>query len=170
MSIPTVDTARLSLRPFTLDDTEALYQILSVPDVLKYFPSSDPPDQERVQKLIQRQIDHWQEHGYGWWAVESLAERQLIGWSGLQYLPETDETEIGYLLSKTSWGKGLATESAEAGLDFGFSMLALEEIVGIIHPENIASQRVLEKIGLEFVRQAEYFGMHCYQYIVKRPR
>jgi len=170
MSIPTIETPRLTLRPFTLDDTKALYQILSVLDVLKYFPSSDPPDRERVQKLIQRQIDHWQEHGYGWWAVEPHADQQLIGWSGLQYLPDTDEIEIGFLLSKPYWGKGLATESAEEGLDFGFSTLGLQTIVGIVHPENIASQRVLEKIGLEFVKKAEYFGMDCYQYIIKHPR
>jgi ribosomal-protein-alanine N-acetyltransferase len=169
MNVPTISTARLTLRSFTLDDVDALYQILQVPGVLDYFPNSDSPDLNRVRKLIQRQLDHWQEHGYGWWAVVPNSDNQLIGWSGLQYLPETDEIEISYLLSKPFWGKGLATESAQAGLHFGFNTLGLETIVGIVHPEHIASQRVLEKIGLQFVRQAEYFGMQCYQYSIDNP-
>ncbi len=169
MPIPTVITARLSLRPFTLQDVEPLHRILKIPGVLEYFPSSDPPDQERVRKLVQKQIDHWSEHGYGWWAVEPRAESVLVGWSGLQYLQETDETEIGYLLSKPYWGKGLATESAIAGLDFGFNALGIDKIIGIVHPENYASQRVLEKIGLKFQEQTEYFGMDCFKYLIEHP-
>jgi len=169
MSIPRIKTARLTLRPFTIQDAEPLHQILGIPRVLEYFPSSDPPDLERVQKLVQKQIDHWSDHGYGWWAVEPNGEGELIGWSGLQYLPETDEIEIGFLLSKPYWGKGLATESALAGLDYGFNSLGIEEIIGIVHPENVASQKVLEKIGLIYQEQAEYFGMDCYKYLLKNP-
>ena len=150
MSIPIIKTARLTLRPFTKQDSKPLYQILGVPGVLEYFPSSDPLDLERVQKLVQRQIDQWGDHDYGWWAVEPDRAGELIGWSGLQYLPETDEIEIGYLLSKPYWGKGLATESAIAGLDYGFNSLGIGKIIGIVHPENVASQKVLEKIGLSF--------------------
>jgi ribosomal-protein-alanine N-acetyltransferase len=169
MGIPTIKTERLNLRPFTLQDAEPLRQILCVPGVLEYFPSSDPPDLERVQKLVQKQIDHWREHDFGWWAVETIEEGELIGWSGLQYLPETDEIEIGYLLSKPYWGEGLATESAIAGLDYGFRTLEIQEIVGIVHPENITSQRVLQKIGLEYQEEAEYFGMACYKYLMRNP-
>jgi RimJ/RimL family protein N-acetyltransferase len=72
-------------------------------------------------------------------------------------------------LGKPYWGRGLATESAEAGLDFGFITLGLQEIIGIVHPENIASQGVLKKIGMQFVKQAQYFGMDCYLYNVNSP-
>ena len=169
MSVPTIKTARLTLRPFTLQDAEPLYQILSIPGVLEYFPSPDAPDLERVKRLVQRQIDHWADHDFGWWAVESQTNRELIGWCGLQYLPETDEIEIGYLLSKSYWGRGLATESATRGLDFGFKTLNIKEIVGIVHPENFASQKVLEKIGLEFQERTEYFGMECFKYLAENP-
>jgi ribosomal-protein-alanine N-acetyltransferase len=169
MSVPTIKTARLTLRPFTLQDAEPLYQILSIPGVLEYFPSSDAPDLERVKKLVQRQIDHWAEHDFGWWAVEPESNGELIGWSGLQYLPETDEIEIGYLLSKPYWGKGLATESATSGLDFGFNTLNILEIIGIVHPENFASQKVLEKIGLDFQEHTKYFGMECFKYLAENP-
>jgi RimJ/RimL family protein N-acetyltransferase len=169
MLVPTVTTARLTLRPFTLQDAKPLQRILNIPGVLEYFPSSAPPDLERVQKLVQRQIDHWSEYNYGWWAVEPRAEGELIGWSGLQYLPETDETEIGYLLSKPYWGKGLATESAIAGLEYGFNSLGIDQIIGIVHPENYASQKVLEKIGLKFQERTQYFGMDCFKYSVEKP-
>ncbi len=169
MDIPKVKTLRLILRSFRLQDAEALYQILGIPGVLEYFPDPKPPDIERVQRLVQKQIEHWSEYGYGWWAVEPDGKDELIGWSGLQYLPETDEIEIGYLLSKPYWGMGLATESAIAGLDYGFKMLKIPQIIGIVHPANIASQKVLEKIGLTFQEEAEYFGMACYKYLIKNP-
>lgn len=169
MSTPVIKTPRLKLRPFSLDDAEDLHQILYTPGVLQYYPSSDPPDLDRVQKLVQRQIEHWKEHDFGWWAVEPLSDHGLIGWSGLQYLPETDEIEIGYLLSKDFWGKGLATESARAGIDYGFDQLGIAEIIGIVHPDHIASQRVLEKIGLKFQERSVYFGMDCFKYLVINP-
>ena len=169
MTVPTFRTSRLTLRPFSPDDASDLHEILLTPGILKYYPSTQPPELERVQKLVQRQIDHWVELGYGWWAVESNLDRKLIGWSGLQFLTETEEIEIGYLLNKPYWGKGLATESAQVGINFGFEQLGIQEIIGITHPENIASQRVLEKIGLEFQREAEYFGMDCFKYLISRP-
>jgi ribosomal-protein-alanine N-acetyltransferase len=169
MNIPTIKTGRLVLRPFQLQDADPLHEILSIPGLLEYYPNPEPPDLERVQKLVQGQIDHWSEYGYGWWAVEPNGNDELIGWSGLQYLTETDEIEIGYLLSKSYWGMGLATESAAEGLDYGFRKLKIQEIVGIVHPENISSQKVLEKIGLEYKEEAEYFGMACYKYLIKNP-
>jgi ribosomal-protein-alanine N-acetyltransferase len=78
----------------------------------------------------------------------------LFGWNGLQYLPDTDEIEIGYILAKPFWNQGLTTEAAFEGLRFVFEELGLDEIVAIIHPENLASQRVAEKLGLHFTRQA----------------
>ena len=104
MSIPTFETERLRLRPFVHQDAVPLHQILAEDGVLRYYPSSDPPDLERVERLVARQLEHWEEHGYGWWAVDDKANTELIGWSGLQYLPETDEIEIGYLLARLYWG------------------------------------------------------------------
>ena len=165
MGIPIFETQRLRLRPFVHQDAVPLHKILAVDGVLRYYPNSDPPDLERVERLVARQLEHWEEHGYGWWAVDDKANTELIGWSGLQYLPETDEIEIGYLLARPYWGQGLATECARVGMKFGFDNLKIPTIIGIVHPENFASQRVLEKIGLMFQEKAEYFGMECYKYL-----
>jgi len=166
MDIPTVTTDRLILRPFTEHDAEGLHHILGQEGVLRYFPKPDPPPLDRVQKLIAAQLEHWDKRGFGWWAVEPKSEEGIIGWNGLQYLPETEEVEIGFLLSKPYWGKGLATEGASEGLKYGFETLGLERIVGIVHPENIASQGVLGKLGLTFNNEAEYFGLRVYRYVI----
>jgi len=162
-------TERLILRAFRKDDVEPLVHILAEEGVLRYFPNTTPPPLERVQRLVSGQIDHWGEHGYGWWAVELRArDEPLIGWAGLTYLPETDETEVAYLLGKPFWGRGLATEAARASLRYGFEDLGIETIVGIVHPDNLASQRVLAKAGLTYVERAHYFGMDVLRYAAER--
>jgi len=169
MNIPTLTTARLVLRGFTEDDVDPLYQILSDADALRYFPDPRPPSRERVQKIISNQLQHWERHGYGWWALDPRSNKGLIGWSGLQFLPETGEVEVGYLLGQPFWGQGLATEAAQACVQYGFEQLGLQTIVGIVHPENVASQRVIEKLGLSLVDRTRYFGMDCYHYMLERP-
>lgn len=168
MGIPTLTTSRLILRPFAEEDIDPLHRILGDRDVLRYFPNTDPPTRDRVQKLISGQLKHWEERGYGWWAIELPSQDDLIGWSGLQFLPETEEVEVAYLLGRAFWGKGLATEAARAGLQYGFEDIGLESIVAIVHPENVASQRVIEKLGMSFVDQSHYFGMDCYRYSIER--
>ncbi len=140
-NIPTLTTARLTLRPFAAADAGPLHRILAQDQVLSYFPRPDPPDMARVERLISGQLRHWEEHGLGWWAVEPAEGGELLGWCGLQHLPETGEVEVGYLLSRSRWGHGLATEAARAALRFGFETLGLRSIVGIVHPENAASQK-----------------------------
>jgi RimJ/RimL family protein N-acetyltransferase len=78
------------------------------------------------------------------------------------------EVEVDFLLGKSYWGKGYATEAGEAALNFAFEKLGLDEIVGIVHPENKASRRVLEKLGLRLTSRTRYFGMDVCRYAVKR--
>lgn len=169
MSSPAIVTERLRLRPFSAQDIGPLHTILQQPDILRYFPRSDAPPREAIERLITRQLADWAERGYGWWGVEWRHEPGLLGWAGLGYLPETDETEVAYLLRREVWGQGLATEAATASLAFGFANFDLPFVIGITHPENRASQRVLEKSGLTFVEKTVYFGMDCYRYVIQRP-
>ncbi len=164
----TLTTPHQSLRAFTPADAPVLHRILNEVDILKYYPNPSAPDLERVERFIQRQLAHWEQYGYGWWAVVPHGQDEMIGWNGLQFLPETGETEVGYLLSTAFWGRGLATDGARAALEWGFANFPLDEIVGLVHPENIASQRVLEKSGLTFRERANYFGMDVFRYTLKR--
>jgi RimJ/RimL family protein N-acetyltransferase len=165
---PVIITPRLILRAFTAEDVDALHRLLSEEGVLRYFPTSDPPSRDRVQQMISRLLAHWQERGYGLWAVESRLSGQLLGRCGLQHVPELDEVEVDFILGKPFWGQGFATEAARASLHFGFDTLGLERVVGIAHVENEASQHVLEKLGMARVDQRPFWGIDCYLYAVER--
>lgn len=164
MPIPTLTTERLKLRPFSTNDAESLWRILDQPNVLRYFPRQTSPTLEQVQRLVAAQLTHWQNFGYGWWAVILTKTNHFIGWAGLQYLPDTDEIEVAYLLDPAHWGRGLATEAAMKSLDFGYGELNIPQIVAIVHPENGASIRVIEKLGMTFTCRTTYFGMDCFRY------
>lgn len=165
---PTLTTRRLMLRGFTEQDAEPLCRILSQDGVLRYFPNSNPPALERIQNMIAHQRAHWKEFGYGRWAVVLRTGQTCIGWAGLEFLPEMNEAEVAYLLSKDYWGQGLATEAALAAVQYGFETAGLARIVGIVHVENVASRRVMDKLGMSLLDQANLWGMECYRYSMSR--
>ena len=91
--------------------------------------------------------------GYGMWAVELKPERKFIGRFGIQWLEELEEIEIGWMLHKKYWGRGLATEAARASLEYGFDQCGLDRIIAIAEPENLASIRIMQKLGMSFVKK-----------------
>lgn len=135
---------------------------------MQYFPTPGTPDLARVERIVGGQINAWESYGRTFWAMEWRATGELIGWCGLQYLPQTQETEVGYLLGRPFWGQGIATEAARRSVSYGFDDLSLDAIIGITHPANMASQNVLRKAGLIFTGPAQYFGMDCYRFESKR--
>jgi len=169
MTIATLTTQRLILRAFTGEDVDPMTDILSEEGVLRYFPKTEPLPRDRVEKMIASLLKHWEERGYGLWAVESQASGALMGRCGLQYLADTDEVEVDFILGKPFWGQGFGTEAGRASVRYGFEDLGLARVVGIAHEENRASQRVLEKLGMEMVEQRAFFGIPCYRYAVERP-
>ena len=162
-----ITTERLVLLQFSPDDREELHRITHEADILQYFPSRSPWAMDKVDRYFSYQSAHWQRFGYGHWALTTLEGGQFFGWCGLEFLPDTEETEVGYLISKKYWGNGYATEAATAAVKFGIKQIRLKEIIGLAHPENKPSQRVLEKCGLTFTRQATYFGMEMFRYAIK---
>ena len=163
-TIPTVRTPRLTLRPLLSTDAEVLYKIYQVEGVLQYFPNPAPPPLENVKRFVKSQVTHWDKYNYGNWGIIPHGEEEIIGWVGLQFLPETNEIEVGYLLNRLCWGHGFATESALASLEFGFQHLSLNEIIALVHPDNTASIRVIEKCGMQPVDQKVYFGIDLIRY------
>ena len=167
-SVPTIIGSKLALRPLDLRDNPELHRIFNQPGIMRYFPKPGPVAMDRVQRIIEGQLKHWDTYGYGWWAVEDRNSSELVGWCGLQFLPETGETEVAFMISQQWQGQGYATEAGRLSLEYGFGTLALEEIVGIVHVENVASQKTLEKIGLHTPRRADYFGMPSFRYALQR--
>lgn len=168
MTIPTIKTDRLTLRAFTQADTDALTLILNGDDVLRYFPTTTPPTRDCVAKMITRILHHWEEYGYGLWAITLAETGQLMGRCGLQYIPETDEVEVDFIVGRQFWGQGFATEAGIISITYGFDSLDVNSITGIVHPDNLASQRVLQKLGMHYVEATEYFGMACHRYLKER--
>jgi RimJ/RimL family protein N-acetyltransferase len=165
MPVPVLETERLFLRPFSLDDLDDLVDILSKPEVTRYLAGDGTPSREHVQRLLGRVMEHWDERKYGWWAVCLKEDPRVIGWCGLGYLEETEETEVLYMLDTPFWGKGIATEAARASLRYGFEQTNLQRIIALAFPENIASQRVMQKCGMSYEEEAPYFGydLVCFQ-------
>lgn len=167
-AIPTITTDRLILRGFTPADEAPLHAMVRKPQVLRYFPRTDPWPLDRVQRWMASQPEHWQEHDFGWWAVEERASAQLMGWCGLRTLESTGEVEVLYLFDEPFWGQGYATEAATRSVQDGLTIYGLTEIIGLTLPGNIASERVLQKAGLHAIGPAPYFGVTCNKFIIQR--
>jgi ribosomal-protein-alanine N-acetyltransferase len=169
MNIPSIQTAHLLLRPWCPEDADVWCSILHEDGVLRYFPRQTPPSLEKADAYIAHHLGHWATRGYGHWAIVTAEDGKIVGWNGLEYLPELDETEVAYLLSKRVWGHGYATEAARAAVQFGFETVGLEQIIGLVHPDNIASISVLEKCGLAFADRIALWGMGLSRYRIRRP-
>lgn len=168
MNIPSIETARLLLRPWILEDGEAWFNILQEPDILRYFPNPDPPARVKAEAYINHHLTHWMQYGYGHWAIVTPEDGQVVGWNGLEYLTELGEVEVAYLLSKRVWGRGYASEAAGAAIRFGFETAGLGVIIGLVHPDNIASICVLENCGLLFADRITLWGMEMSRYRIQR--
>lgn len=160
-----IETTRLRLRPFTLEDADAYYDaVMWDPDVRRYLPGRQPLPRERAESILQRHIDHWAQHNMCGRAMILRAGDQLIGHCGLQYIPSQPDVEIFYALAKDFWGQGLASEAAHAALRYGFEVLELERIYAMFVPGNTASERVMIKIGMTYqgLRHAYDTDLPCY--------
>lgn len=143
------ETPRLILRRFTFDDAPLVLKLNNDPDVLKYLHEPMLTTQDEAREVISKIIMPQYDHNLGRWAMITKDEKAFIGWCGLKYRPELDEIDLGYRLIKNAWGKGFATEAARETLDYAFQTLRAELITGRAHIENIASQKVMEKIGMQ---------------------
>ena len=153
--LPELETPRLRLRPRTPSDFDACFAMDQDPEVARFI-WGEPPEPESYREVLRgRFASDWPPEG-GIWTVEERAAPGCLGWCGLFPLEETGLIEIGYRYLPKAWGRGIASEAAARALDHGFRVFGFDPIVAVIHPENRASQRVAEKIGLR--RQAD--GVH----------
>ncbi len=148
-----LQTPRLVLRRFTLDDTGLILQLNSDPEVLKYLHEPPVKDKVHAKEILENIILPQYEKNLGRWAIYTKHDDQFIGWCGLKYRPEINETDLGYRLMKSAWAQGYATEAAKHSLQFGLDQLHIQVITGRAHIENTASLKILEKIGMRFLKQ-----------------
>ena len=150
-------THRLYLRRFTEADTLLIRELNSQPGVLQYIPEPIPASDEEAKEIIINIILPQYKNNLGRWAVYLKANNEFIGWCGLKMV--NDEIDLGYRFMPTAWGKGYATETAKATLEYGHNHLQLEKIIAHAHIDNIASQKVLEKIGMQYAGEGVDGGL-----------
>lgn len=153
-----LQTERLYLREFTAEEGRLLTDLNSDPEVTRYTgdgPVKDPADATRILKEI---ILPQYAGRMGRWAVHLKSNDAFTGWCGLKYIAELDEVDLGYRFFKMYWGKGYATESAKAVMEYGINVLKLQTIVGRAAIGNHSSIRVLEKAGLQFCGEGVEHG------------
>lgn len=146
-----IETDRLFFRNFTLGDSGLIYELNLDPEVTLY--TGDPiRDIDHAREVLEQIIlPQYALYNHGRWAVHIKSTQEFIGWCGLKTRPERNEIDLGYRFIKKAWGNGYATEASYACLKYGFEKLDLQRIVGRAMPENMASLRVLEKCGMQYI-------------------
>jgi len=159
-----LETTRLRLRLLTHDDLLIMFRLSTDPDVIKYADSPARDLEEARQRLEQGPLSDYKEYGYGRFAVELKETGKVIGFCGIKYLPEIELPEVGYRYLKQYWGRGIGTEAAKVCVDFARDDLKVEKLVALIIPENIASIRVAEKLGMTKGPLIHIYGVDALQY------
>ena len=151
--INTMQTERLYFREFTMDDAPLLMDLNSDPDVIQYTGDKFITDVEEYKTILKEIIIPQYKNKIGRWAVYLKASDEFRGWCGLEYIAEANELDLGYRFFKKHWGKGYATESAKAVIDYGVNVLQLKNIVARAAKANTASINVIKKLGFVYLKE-----------------
>jgi ribosomal-protein-alanine N-acetyltransferase len=168
-----IETDRLILRELLPSDAEGMFELDSDPEVHRYLGNNPIRHVDQAKQIIDHVRRQYVDVGIGRWAMEEKETGNFLGWAGLKLNREpmnnhVDYYDVGYRLLKKHWGRGYATEAAKASLDYGLSRLNLTDIYGIADANNLASRKVLEKIGLQFVEAFDFEGDPHFWYKVSR--
>jgi len=163
-----LETTRLLLRPFLPDDEEVLHAFFTHPDVRRFLWDDRVVGRETVGELIQASLTSFSVRGFGQWVAEEARTHALVGFCGLRPVDDLGEIEILYGLVRERWGRGLATEAGHAVLDHAFLGAGLPRVIGRTDSPNLASARVLERLGMGFEGERIVHGRPTLHYALSR--
>jgi RimJ/RimL family protein N-acetyltransferase len=169
VSVPTLDTARLRLRPWHDDDLEPYAAMCADPEVMRYMGGGATLSREDAWRSMAMFGGHWQLRGYGMWAVEERDARTFVGRVGLHRPEGWPGLEVGWMLDRSTWGRGYATEAGRVSLDYAWRALDVNHVISLIAPENQASIRVAERLGQTREGTFDLDGLGVLVYGVDRP-
>ena len=152
-----------------LDDLTWYAKFAGDAEVMRYIGQAGPLTFAQATERLARYVRCWEEHGLGMFGVRLRDEPLPVGWAGLQPLSGTDEIEVGYAFGRSAWGRGYATEVASAVVQWGFETLGLERIVAVASPENTASRRVMDKLGMRYEGMRPGSGQDSVYYSLTLP-
>lgn len=166
--LPTLDTERLHLRPLTWDDVDDYHRVVhGDPEVMRYLRGGQSMPRNYTRNMVEYFSDHARTYGFTFLAVTDRVSGAFMGHCGLHQL--SDAVEIGYALGKAYWGAGYATEAGRAVLRWGFDTQPLESIIAVAYPENLASRRVMERLGMTYEGDIErYYDARLSLYRISR--
>ena len=162
-----LETERLILRPMNEGDIDDVFAMRRDRDIMRFIrePVRDRAETADWVKLVS---SRWADEKIGFCSLIEKNSGKFSGWCGLWQLKETGEIEVGYAITKKFWGRGFASESAEAFLEYGFEKLNLEKIAAVAFPENRASHRVMEKLGMSYDYTGNFYGRDLVHYSITK--
>ena len=167
-AIPVIETERLVMRGWAERDFDGYAASNADPVVQRFL--GGPQDRKQSWRSFAVQIGHWHLRGYGQWALERRADGCLIGRAGLWCPEGWFGVEVGWKLHRDAWGHGYATEAAVASLGWAWRNVDVDRIISVIHPENVASLRVAERVGMYHLRDDVDEGSRVVVMAIDRPR
>ena len=166
-----LETERLRLRPYRDDDLDELHAMFSDPEHMQWYPA--PFEREESLAWLERQMAGHRERGFALWIVEDRVSGEFLGTAGLAtpLVEGVEEVEIGWHTRPGRKGQGIATEAASAARDWAFANLDVDHLISLVRPENVASVRVAEKLGMHVDREVVYKGLRhsVYRIDLVRP-
>jgi len=165
-----LETRRLILRPFDEKDVDRMSELMANPDFMRF--SLGPKTREETAAFLENVIDWHRTGSPSLFAVVIRSDGVLVGYCGFlhQDVDGEKEIEIGYRLHPDYWNRGIATEAARKVRDHAFGDLKLPHVISLIHPDNVASRRVAEKIGMLFKRQTVFKGFPTLVFALQREQ
>lgn len=167
-----LETERLILREFTIDDLDAFASLMADPEVMRFSLSGPMKDVTQVKEHFQKRIlDHHTQYGHGLYATFYKEDNCFIGGIGLmtQNIDGESKVELGYRLHPQYWGKGLATEACVAVCKYAFTQLGMDELISIIDPKNTRSLEVAKRVGMKYLKDASFHSIPVQIYMIKAP-
>ena len=158
----------MRLRMFRQGDAEAYGDMLADAQVARYLSHGQPLSPPEAWRHMAMLLGHWQLFGFGPWAVEERATGEMVGRIGPYFPAGWPGLELIWTIRRQSWGRGYATEGADAALAYVFNEMKREHVISLIRPQNAASIRVAEKLGQELQERVEFYGGEALVYGISR--
>lgn len=162
---PVLETALLAMRPLGTDHLPDMVELYADPTVTRFLL---PLDEARHRRRLEENELSWASRGFGRAALYERSGGRFVGRGGLQYWPQFDEIEVGWALRSDAWGRGYATDSGRAWIQWGFAHLDVAYITANIDPANVASRRVAERLGMSALREETFHGRRVTVHAVYR--
>jgi ribosomal-protein-alanine N-acetyltransferase len=167
---PIIETERILLRPFCIEDIDRFAEICANPNVMRYIADGKPVSRDVIAEKIPEWIKLYEKQKYGLMALVMKDTEELIGFCGFihQTVDEDEYIELGYRLDEAYWEKGIATEAAVAARDYAFNVLEIPMLISIINHQNDASKRVAKKVGMRLMKQTNFKNVLVDVFCLKR--